>query len=320
MLEKRKNNKKGELIKKRYYVNIIVILLIILVSIGLISCKSDDLISDFSSDDLISDFSIDKLLDGSVYYHMITTEDNVIYFLYDGKTYVVTANKEPNEIHTDVKVNRLLCVDSNEIYFEAYDGLNSIYKIEADGSNEIKLFEEDMNSAAIMDDYIYYSKRDITDKDYENWYYSSLYKIKIDGTDKTKLNEYECESIKAYDNTIYFIESKERCVYDYDDEKTKLYSFFARTTEVDYTGYSIYDNFIYYIDYEDKNLYKIKIENPIVVGSNEKNRIKLTDIYCDAFFIIDDWIYFSGSEEIFERPLTHYKMKTDGTGFCIIDN
>ncbi|GIM30606.1 hypothetical protein CPJCM30710_32720 [Clostridium polyendosporum] len=185
-----------------------------------------------------------------------------------------------------------------------------LHRVRKNGEGDIKVIDDIMESAKIVDDWIYYIS------DFEHGY--KLYKVKIDGTEKTLLVDTglaEKENIPAnyvglidiVDNTIYY-----RYITDWSIKASKIELYKMKTDGREKIkiadnmfGFHIKDGWIYYKNFDDEKMYKMKLD-----GSN---KTLLSDDKVGGWAVIsEDWIYYTNITETVQPGIT--KIKVDGTG------
>jgi hypothetical protein len=180
-----------------------------------------------------------------------------------------------------------------------------LYKIGINGTGKIKLKDDvPIASINVINDWIYY-----TIIRYEG---NDLYKIRTDGTEETKIQNFDSPKlINVVGNWIYYsagYDTSGVCKIRIDGTERTIFN-----------GYSIYglnvvDGWVYYSanDYVgDKGLYKMRIDGT--------EKLKLSDNYGRNINIISDWIYYNNDYSYNEPNKILYKIKTDGTGWQIVD-
>ncbi len=145
------------------------------------------------------------------------------------------------------------------VFFYGFDGSTSAYKIRTDGTELIKIYEEEMLFLTVIDDWIYYSNSDDNHR---------LYKIRTDGTDRTKLNNQKSYSLNVVGDWIYYNDINAPEIMQTIVETGNLFkvridgSEKTQLTEDESAWFiNVVDDWIYYSNADDNHrLYKIRTD------------------------------------------------------------
>lgn len=196
-----------------------------------------------------------------------------------------------------------MLIDGDWIYAVGsnYEG---IYKVKVDGSSETAITNDNVRSAALVDDWIYYYQ---TQHENGQTIGIGLYRIKTDGTNKTLLNNEKTTS-------PWFSTDGDWINYSIDYNNT--YNYYkmrldgTQKTKVVYddliSGY-VYKDWFYFKNKDDKwALYRMR--------SDGTSKTKLTDNKnIHEYIITQDWIYYNTGYTSSEDEAYLYKIRTDGT-------
>lgn len=163
-------------------------------------------------------------------------------------------------------------VSGDWIYYVNINEMGKLYKVKTDGTNRTKLLDTNVNSVRVVGDWIYYTK--------PNGGISELYKIKTDGTSNTKFI-FSDSSISGVDDFI-----------------TVFGDWIYTNCYVKDPATSTYSSYIY----------KIKVD-----GSQA---VKLSDTYSYRMNIFGDWLYYQDPHDNYNI----YKMKLEGSEVTQLTN
>jgi uncharacterized protein YchJ len=222
-------------------------------------------------------------------------------------------------------------------YLNDSDSYNNIYKIRTDGSDRIKLSNDNCRFINVVGDWIYYqyygdggklykirtdgSDRTILNDD-DSWYINvvgdwiyyqncsdggKLYKIRTDGSDRSKLNNDDSWYINVVDDLIYY----QNCSDDGKIYKIRTDgSGRSKLNNDSSTFINVVSDWIYYLNDSDihNNIYKIRTD-----GSD---RTKLNNDLSAFINVVSDWIYYTNADDRFSI----YKIRTDGSDRTKLNN
>jgi len=183
-------------------------------------------------------------------------------------------------------------VQGGRIYFSNKYDNGTLYSINIDGSEELKLNDDWTPQFCVSGDQIYYENGSDGSK---------LYAIATDGNDRRKLSDNKLVSIfwSVYEGRIYFSNH---------DDADSLYSIKVDGSDriklssdsscyMDVHGDRIY----YYKSSGNKGIYSMKTD-----GSE---KIKLSDDEPFRIVVAGDWIYYPNTKDSYKL----YAMRTDGS-------
>lgn len=186
--------------------------------------------------------------------------------------------------------------DGSWIYYSNADDGNKLYKISMDGSQNIKLNDEETKYINLSDGWTYYAFYNMRQPASPE---SGIYKVKTDGSGKTRVSSDYAMFVMVEGDWIYYKKCGDGlygklCRMKKDgSEKTELSDF-------DSWYPVISDGCIYYSGNMSK-FYKM--------GLDGSQKTKLSSQAVRHINIVGDWIYFSSPYSRGEV----YKMKKDGT-------
>ncbi len=223
----------------------------------------------------------------------ITIGSGYIYYLNykDGATiYRRTLDGTENIKLNEDQSSHIIIVDDCINYVNNSQGY-SLYKMNLDGTQQIKVLDEPITQVVIHG-WIYY-------KPYPN---RGLCRIKTDGSEKYEFNvdiPIEKFSLSDSGDWIIFTEHNEVSLYKIKTDGSQL----TKIHDGKVSDFKISGNQIYFTDAEERNkLYKINMDG---TGLEQVH-----NIYSRHFDISDEWIYYSNLNDFGKL----YKIGTDGTG------
>ena len=178
----------------------------------------------------------------------------------------------------------LAAVQDDMIYYSNSRDGGKLYAINKDGSNNIKLCDDNAHFINVIGDWIYYCNWDDIGKPFA---------IQTDGNGRTKINDDDAIWLCVLNNRIYYVslngfEQEIYTVKTDGSDKVKL----GNGAMINVVGDRIY--------YEDNGLYSMKID-----GSDQQ---KHSDVLVSCFNVDDDRIYYC---DLHNNNL--YVMRTDGS-------
>jgi hypothetical protein len=126
--------------------------------------------------------------------------DDWIYFCLEGEIYTINLYRV-NVNGTKMKLLAEYCFDihiiNNHIFYGTWGNSDScgIYRVNVDGSDKIRICDDEICDFKIVDDWIFYGNQSDD---------SAIYKIKIDGSEKTKVNSEISQYIIVCGDWIYY--------------------------------------------------------------------------------------------------------------------
>ncbi len=209
----------------------------------------------------------------------------------DGKLYKIKPDGTNKVKLSDDQVSYINII-GEWIYYKNLSDDNKLYKVKIDGSSRTLVCSDSMESLSIVGDWVFYSN--LTDKNY-------LYKVKIDGTSKTKLSEEHVYGINLMGNWIYYISATYgNSIYKINKdgyERTQLFEY--QCSGLIISGQNLFANYF-------SGILKMDLD-----GTNK------TEIAADSYILN----YNVSGEQIYYYDNIDYKlrvMNTDGTGRKIL--
>ncbi|MFD0676477.1 MULTISPECIES: DUF5050 domain-containing protein [unclassified Paenibacillus] len=181
-------------------------------------------------------------------------------------------------------------------------GAHSLVKAKEDGSNRMKLSDDNAMSINIVGDWLYYINFEATSP-------SAIYKIRTDGTDRTMVSQTAASRLWVRDGWMYYFPSAEQPNEMGGTYQTASGIFRMKTDgtseqklleDMKVSSLYLYGEHIYFriTEGEHTRVYTMNLD-----GSGQKMlRSKVTD-----FIVADDWIYY-----VLDRKQM-YKMSLDGS-------
>jgi len=193
--------------------------------------------------------------------------------------------EERGNTNSNIIDNGLFVEDSNYIYYNNFSGDKKLYEMNKDGSNKVKLSDDEPYYINVYDGYIYYSNYIDENK---------IYRIKTDGKGRTKLSDDKISSyINVVDGYIYYADKNDFMYKMKLDGSGKV-----KLTEDCVQDINVSNGWIYYMNGSDNgNMYKMDIN-----GSNET---ELTNETVDDVIVDGNSIYYTkwDSDGIFKMNL-----------------
>jgi hypothetical protein len=191
-------------------------------------------------------------------------------------------------------------VVGDTIYFAEHSE-RKLYKMNTDGTNKVKLADNVNGMFNISNNWIYYIRRSNDNQE--------LYKIRTNGTDITKISVInDIQRINTVGNYIYF----DRYYSDGFFKVNINGSGLTQLSKSNLYGWNVTGDWIYYtipVGYNSINankLYKMKTDGT--------NIIQLTDYGIGNFNVANDWIYFAKISD----PDHYCRLRVDGTSLQVI--
>ena len=196
--------------------------------------------------------------------------------------------KEGNYIYTSILV----------------DGKYKLHKMNLDGSNPIKITDDNASYINVVDGWIYYL----------DFIKGDIYKVKTDGTSKTKIfSKHGIFSMQVIGDWIYYnIDTGVSYFYKVKtdgtlDQKINIQdkSILGGGQRFTISGDYIYTDCLVKTDTPPYNryIYKFKTDGSNVTKVSEDSSYKVN--------VVDNWVYYYDSENL-------YKVKTDGTNKTLL--
>lgn len=200
--------------------------------------------------------------------------------------------------------------DEDMIYFINYEDNMSLYKMDKNGDNKVKLSDGGVTSLAIAENWIYYNVNN--SKEYPH--NSELYKMKTDGREKRKI--VDGDSIRSYyviNDTIIYLAEETNLVESnigirLNRRVKKIYRTDTDGTDKQLinddgpTDIQIQGDDIFYVKSGSWYLYKSDFE--------KNNDIQMNREITEDIQLQDNWIYYRNRY----RNSTIYKIRNDGMG------
>jgi len=175
-----------------------------------------------------------------------------------------------------------------------------LYKMKADGSDQIKLNNDEVEYINVVGNWIYYKRAEPHDDDPFSYSGGKIYRVKVDGTHRTKVCDDLVEQLVVVGEWIYYHNASDfgRLYKIKTDGTCRTRLNYDYTLDINVSG-----DWIYYRNYSYGNkIYRIH--------TNGTGRTKLNDDHCTQVIVEGDWIYYSSysdSDQLF-------RIKSDGTG------
>ena len=178
---------------------------------------------------------------------------------------------------------------------------NSIYRVDIEGNNPVKITEDGGFNLNVIDDWIIYS----SESD------GKIYRVKLDGTKKEKVCDDKSNFLNVLGDWVFYVnESEENRIY-----KIKLDgSERIKINDIGSTRINVIGEWVYYCKLENENdengenfyspfgeIYKVKVD-----GTENS---KISEVKASFLNVIDDWIYYSDVND----GVSLFRMKINGS-------
>jgi uncharacterized protein YkwD len=237
-----------------------------------------------------------------IYY---TNNDNWIPGIFSTDFYKMrTDGTKVTKLDQGLTISSEINIAGDWIYYRGWGGY--LYKAKPDDSAATRLTDYSVEHIQVVDDWIYFSKRDIGGCAEHN-----LYRIRIDGTDEQMLADSED------DKRMFVNIAGDWIYYSNASDGFKLYKIRIDGTEKtklndEWSWYvNVVGDWIYYSDWDNgRNLYKIRTDGT--------NKTRLNSVESGWINVAGEWIYYivpAGNGGSYGNL---YRMRTDGKEVSLI--
>ncbi|WP_234118691.1 DUF5050 domain-containing protein [Clostridium hydrogenum] len=213
-------------------------------------------------------------------------------------------SEERGNTNSNIIDNGLFAGDGNYIYYNAFSTDHKLYRMNKDGTNKIKLSDDEACNINVYEGYVYYINQGDNSK---------IYRVKVDGTERIKLNDEDrIHNINITNGFIYYINK------NYMICKTKLDGSCKTNITYDAAQFlNVENGWIYYRNSsDDGKVYKVSI--------NGGQRTKLNDDNVNTLVVQGNFIYYTklATNGIFKMDLdgnNNTKVHNEGISINVSD-
>ncbi|NLD47400.1 MAG: DUF5050 domain-containing protein [Clostridiaceae bacterium] len=194
-------------------------------------------------------------------------------------------------INNDINNDEMIAQQGEWIYYNDPNANGGLFKIRIDGSERIRLNNDDSCNLQIVGDWIYYNN-----KNYDN----VLYKVRTDGSERIRMNNEESIDVNIVGDWIYYINGRDgNKIYKMDKDGNNK----KKLNDDNAFNLLIVDEWIYYNHYDSDG-----IESSIYKMYTDGSKHTQLNANSSMIEIVDDWIYYENQKD--EGNI--YRMQNDG--------